>query len=194
MKFEDLHDVETDDILTCKALGAAFKVTDIDMGAKSTPIEVILIEGPPGLTSGSGNADSFDKCSRQWLYTSIKTARIWNSGSADEEVMDMDKLITLECLEPVDSAESKESKESKELVELVGSLTASRAAEIAKGRLMHEVLRRVNQAVHGDFGVFEIKVNDLDLDPVTPELEELGYVVRFSMQDDLFSVSWEPKL
>lgn len=32
MKFEDLNNVEIGDILTCKDLGATFKVTDIDMG------------------------------------------------------------------------------------------------------------------------------------------------------------------
>lgn len=43
MKFEDLNNVEIGDILTCKDLGATFKVTDIDMGASITPIRIDLI-------------------------------------------------------------------------------------------------------------------------------------------------------
>ncbi len=76
--------------------------------------------------------------------------------------------------------------------EALENLTASCAAEIVKGRLIREVLKRVRQAVYGELGTFEIKVKDLDLDPVTSDLEWLGYIVRFSMQDDEFTVSWEP--
>lgn len=53
---------------------------------------------------------------------------------------------------------------------------------------------RIREAISSNFGVFELKVPDLDLDPVTSDLEWLGYVVRFSMQEDEFTISWEPKL
>lgn len=53
---------------------------------------------------------------------------------------------------------------------------------------------RIRKAISSNYGVFEPKVPDLDLDPVTSDLEWLGYTVRFSMQDDEFTISWEPKL
>lgn len=74
------------------------------------------------------------------------------------------------------------------------AITASQAAELSKRKILRELMDRIRKAISSNFGVFELKVPDLDLDPVTPELEELGYVVRFSMQDDEFTISWEPKL
>lgn len=188
MKFEDLNYVEIGDILTCKDLDATFKVTDIDMGASITPVRVDLIDGPDDLTSGSYSGDDFDEDARQWLYADVEKLR--DQIPDIDDLIDMDKLITLERLEPLKPEESTELEESEELE----NLTANRAAEIVKGRLIREVLKRVRQAVYGELGTFELKVPDLDLDPVTSDLEELGYVVRFSMQDDVFAVSWEPKL
>ena len=188
MKFEDLHDVEIGDILTCKDLGATFKVTDIDMGASITPIRVDLIDGPDDLTSGTYGGDDFDEDARQWLYADVEKLR--DQILDIDDLIDMDKLITLERLEPLVSEESTEPEEH----EALEKLTANRAAEIVKGRLIREVLKRVRQAVYGELGTFEIKVPDLDLDPVTSDLEWLGYTVRFSMQEDEFTISWEPKL
>lgn len=110
-----------------------------------------------------------------------------------EDAVDMSKLITLDRLEPLQSVESVETAEFVEPAKLE-ILTASKATEITKRRLINEVLNRIEHVVNNTIGVFEIKISDFDLDPVTSELEELGYVVRFSMQDDEFTVSWEPKL
>lgn len=194
MKFEDLNNVEIGDILTCKDLGATFRVTDIDMGASITPIRVDLIFGPDDLTSGSYSGDDFDEDARQWLYTDVEKLR--DQILDIDDLIDMDKLITLERLEPLKLGESTEPEEHEahEEHEALENLTANRAAEIVKGRLIREVLKRVRQAVYGELGTFELKVPDLDLDPVTSDLEWLGYTVRFSMQDDEFTISWEPEL
>ena len=191
MKFEDLHDVEIGDILICKDLSATFKVVDIDMAASITPIRVDLIDGPDDLTSGSYSGDDFDEDARQWLYADVEKLR--DQIPDIDDLIDMDKLITLGRLEPLKLEESTELEEHEER-EALEKLTANRAAEIVKGRLIREVLKRVRQAVYGELSTFEIKVPDLDLDPVTSDLEWLGYTVRFSMQDDEFTISWEPEL
>lgn len=199
MKFEDLHDVEFGDILECKDLGAMFKVVDIDMAARHTPILVEMLSGyaTTDLTTGLTNSCRFDQCKKQWLYRDVEALQ---ERVPDYKAMiDVDNLITLEHLELVTFTETVEvveiaaPTEHEELVALE-NLTANRAAEIVKGRLIREVLKRVKQAVYGELGTFEIKVLDLDLDPVTSDLEWLGYTVRFSMKDDEFTVSWEPKL
>lgn len=199
MKFEDLHDVEIGDILECKGLDAKFKVVDIDMAARHTPILVEMLSGhaTTDLTTGLTNSCRFDESNKQWLYRDVEALQ---ERVPDYKAMiDVDNLITLEHLEPVTFTETVEDveiatpTEHEEQIELE-KLTASRAAEIVKGRLIREVLKRVRQAVYGELGTFEIKVKDLDLDPVTSDLEWLGYTVRFSMKDDEFTVSWEPKL
>ena len=199
MKFEDLHDVEFEDILECKDLGAMFKVVDIDMAARHTPILVEMLSGyaTTDLTTGLTNSCRFDQFKKQWLYRDVEALQ---ERVPDYKAMiDVDNLITLEHLELVTFTETVEvveiaaPTEHEELVALE-NLTANRAAEIVKGRLIREVLKRVKQAVYGELGTFEIKVLDLDLDPVTSDLEWLGYTVRFSMKDDEFTVSWEPKL
>lgn len=75
---------------------------------------------------------------------------------------------------------------------ILETLTASKAAEITKRRLVSEVLKRVEYTISNEIGVFDIKVRDLDLDPITEDLEKLGYRVRFSMKDDEFVISWDP--
>lgn len=199
MKFEDLHDVEFGDILECKDLGAKFKVVDIDMAASHTPILVEMLSGyaTTDLTTGLTDSCRFDESNKQWLYRDVE---VLQERVPDYKAMiDVDNLITLEQLEPVTFTEADGAveittpPEHEELVALE-NLTANRAAEIVKGRLIREVLKRVKQAVYGELGTFEIKVLDLDLDPVTSDLEWLGYTVRFSMKDDEFTVSWEPKL
>ena len=185
MKFDDLHDVEIGDILTCKDLGAIFKVTDIDMGANMTPIRVDLIDGPDDLTSGTYGDDDFDKDARQWLYADVKKLRFLTPNI--EELIDMDKLITLERLEPV-KTEFAVPTESEEFE----AIAASQAAELSKRKILRELMDRIREAISSDLGVFELKVPDLDLDSVTSDLEWLGYIVRFSMQDDEFTISWEP--
>ena len=188
MKFEDLNNVEIRDILTCKDLGATFEVVEIDMTTYTTPIKVEMLTGVYGLISGGLTFDKFDTAARQWLYLDVEIAR--NRIPDFDDKIDVSKLITLDRLEPAKLASCEESEEH----EALENLTANRAAEIVKGRLIREVLERVKQAIYRDLGVFEIKVKDLDLDPVTSDLEWLGYTVRFSMQDDEFTISWEPKL
>ncbi len=196
MKFEDLHDVEIGDILECKDLGAMFKVVDIDMAARHTPILVEMLSGyaTTDLTTGLTNSCRFDESNKQWLYANIEALR--DRVPDYKDMIDADNLITLEHLEPLNSSETVEgveiatSTESEEFE----AITASQAAELSKRKILRELMDRISEAISSDFGVFELKVPDLDLDPVTPELEELGYVVRFSMQDDEFTISWEPKL
>nr|DAV24258.1 MAG TPA: hypothetical protein [Caudoviricetes sp.] len=193
MKFEDLHDVEIGDILKCKDSDDSFEVIEIDMAAKYTPIRVQMTSGysTTELVSGVLDSDRFDESYKQWLYVDSEAIR--NQIPVYEDMIDASNLITLDRLEPLKLEESTESTEH-EAHEALENLTANRAAEIVKGRLIREVLKRVRQAVYGELGTFEIKVKDLDLDPVTSDLEWLGYTVRFSMKDDEFTVSWEPKL
>lgn len=191
MKFEDLNNVEIGDILTCKDLGATFKVTDIDMGASITPIRIDLIFGPNDLTSGTYRGDDFDEDARQWIYADVEKLR--DQIPDIDELIDMDKLITLERLELLAEVISPEFAVPTESEEFE-AITASQAAELSKRKILRELMDRIRKAISSDFGVFELKVPDLDLDPVTPELELLGYTVRFSMQDDEFTISWEPKL
>lgn len=191
MKFEDLNDVEIGDILKCKDLGAIFKVTDIDMGANMTPIRVDLIDGPDDLTSGTYGGDDFDEDARQWLYADVEKLRFLIPDIDD--LIDMDKLITLERLEPLAGDALPEHVVHAEAEEFE-AITASQAAELSKRKILRELMDRIRKAISSDFGVFEIKVKDLDLDPVTSDLEWLGYTVRFSMQDDEFTISWEPEL
>ena len=196
MKFEDLHDVEIGDILECKDLGAKFKVVDIDMAARHTPILVEVLSGyaTTDLTTGLTNSCRFDESNKQWLYANIEALR--DRVPDYKAMIDVDNLITLEHLEPLNSSETVEgveiatSTESEE----IEAITASQAAELSKRKILRELMDRIRKAISSDFGVFELKVPDLDLDPVTSDLEWLGYTVRFSMQDDEFTISWEPKL
>ena len=196
MKFEDLHDVEIEDILECKDLGATFKVVDIDMAARHTPILVEMLSGyaTTDLTTGLTNSCRFDESNKQWLYRDVEALR--DRVPDYKAMIDVDNLITLEHLESVTFTEMDVSPESAVPTESeeFEAITASQAAELSKRKILRELMDRIREAISSDFGVFELKVPDLDLDPVTPELEELGYVVRFSMQDDDFTISWEPKL
>lgn len=193
MKFEDLHDVDIGDVLKCKDSGATFKVVDIDMMAFRTPILVEMLSGyaTTDLTTGLTNSCRFDESNKQWLYANIEALR--DRVPDYKAMIDVDNLITLEHLEPLNSSETVED------VEIATSpepeiLTASKAMEISKRRLVSEVLKRVEDIVYSTIGVFEIKIPDLDLDPITEDLELLGYIVRLSMKDDEFTISWEPKL
>lgn len=195
MKFEDLHDVEIGDILECKDLGATFKVVDIDMAARHTPILVeLLSSNSTKLVSGALYNDEFDKSNEQWLYLSAAAFR--DIVPDFEKIIDVEDLITLERLEPVTFTEAVVSPEfaSPTESEEFEAITASQAAELSKRKILRELMDRIRKAISSDFGVFELKVPDLDLDPVTSDLEWLGYTVRFSMQDDEFTISWEPKL
>lgn len=195
MKFEDLHDVETGDILECKDLGAVFRVVDIDMAARHTPILVeLLSSNSTKLVSGALYNDEFDKSNEQWLYLSAAAFR--DIVPDFEKIIDVEDLITLERLEPVTFTEAVVSPEfaSPTESEEFEAITASQAAELSKRKILRELMDRIRKAISSNFGVFELKVPDLDLDPVTSDLEWLGYTVRFSMQDDEFTISWEPKL
>lgn len=190
MKFEDLHDVEIGDILKCKDLDAVFKVVDIDISARHTPIQVeLLSSNSTELVSGALYNDEFGKSNEQWLYLSAAVFRdiVLNF----EKFIDVEDLITLERLEPAQSFETVDPVDPTKLVKSE-ILTASKAAEITKRRLVAEVLKRVEQTISNEIGVFEIKVQDLDLDPITEDLETLGYKVRFSMKGDEFAISWDP--
>ena len=199
MKFEDLHDVEIGDILECKDLDAVFKVVDIDMAAGHTPILVEMLSGyaTTDLTTGLTNSCRFDESNKQWLYLDVEALR---ERVPDYKAMiDVDNLITLEHLEHLEPVTFTEAVVSPEFAsptesEEFEAITASQAAELSKRKILRELMDRIRKAISSNFGVFELKVPDLDLDPVTPELEELGYVVRFSMQDDEFTILWEPKL
>lgn len=163
------------------------------MMAFRTPILVEMLSGyaTTDLTTGLTDSCRFDQSNKQWLYTNTEALK---ERVPDYKTMvDVDNLITLEQLEPVTFTETVEDVEIATPTELE-KLTANRAAEIVKGRLIREVLKRVRQAVYGELGTFEIKVKDLDLDPITEDLEWLGYTVRLSMKDDEFTISWEPKL
>lgn len=114
-------------------------------------------------------------------------------------VIDVENLITLERLEPLVDVNEPDYENLKELTEPEESeefeaITASQAAELSKRKILRELMDRIRKAISSNFGVFELKVPDLDLDPVTSDLEWLGYTVRFSMRDDEFTISWEPKL
>lgn len=199
MKFEDLHDVEIGDILECKDLGAMFKVVDIDMAARHTPVLVEMLSGyaTTDLTTGLTNSCRFDESNKQWLYANIEALR--DRVPDYKAMIDVDNLITLEHLEPVTFTEAVEAVVSPEFAsptesEEFEAITASQAAELSKRKILRELMDRIRKAISSNFGVFELKVPDLDLDPVTSDLEWLGYTVRFSMQDDEFTISWEPKL
>lgn len=191
-----MNDVEIGDILECKDSGATFKVVDIDMMAFRTPILVEMLSGyaTTDLTTGLTNSCRFDESNKQWLYLDVEALQ--ERVPYYKDMIDVDNLITLEHLEPLNSSETVEgveiatSTESEEFE----AITASQAAELSKRKILRELMDRIRKAISSNFGVFELKVPDLDLDPVTPELEELGYVVRFSMQDDEFTILWELKL
>lgn len=193
MKFEDLHDVEIGDVLKCKDLDVTFEVVEIDMATKLTPIRVKMLSGYSSteLVSGVSTSDRFDESYKQWLYANPENLRAY--VPCLEDSVDVSKLITLDRLEPLVEVVSPEVAAPTESEEFE-AITASQAAELSKRKILRELMDRIREAISSDFGVFELKVPDLDLDPVTPELEELGYVVRFSMQDDEFTISWEPKL
>lgn len=196
MKFGDLHDVEIGDILECKDLGAKFKVVDIDMMAFHTPILVEMLSGyaTTDLTTGLTNSCRFDESNKQWLYLDVEALR--NRVPDYKAMIDVDNLITLEHLEPVTFTEAVISPEFAVPTESeeFEAITASQAAELSKRKILRELMDRIRKAISSNFGVFELKVPDLDLDPVTSDLEWLGYTVHFSMQDDEFTISWEPKL
>lgn len=199
MKFEDLHDVEVGDILKCKDTDDEFEVIEIDLGARYTPIRVKMISGfsVTELVSGVLDTDRFDESYKQWLYANREALQ--NQIPNYEDIIDASNLITLDRLEPLVDVTSPECENLEELTEPNESeefeaITASQAADLSKRKILRELMYRIRKAISSDFGVFELKVKDLDLDPVTSDLEELGYVVRFSMQDDEFTISWEPKL
>lgn len=193
MKFEDLNDVEIGDILECKDSGATFKVVDIDMMAFRTPILVEMLSGyaTTDLTTGLTNSCRFDESNKQWLYANPENLRVY--VPCLEDSVDVSKLITLDRLEPLVEVVSPVVAAPTESEEFE-AITASQAAELSKRKILRELMDRIRKAISSDFGVFELKVPDLDLDPVTSDLEWLGYTVRFSMQDDDFTISWEPKL
>lgn len=193
MKFEDLHDVDIGDVLKCKDLDVTFEVVEIDMATKLTPIRVKMLSGYSSteLVSGVSTSDRFDESYKQWLYANPENLRAF--VPCLEDSVDVGKLITLDRLEPLVEVVSPEFAVPTESEEFE-AITASQAAELSKRKILRELMDRIRKAISSDFGVFELKVPDLDLDPVTPELEELGYVVRFSMQDDEFTILWEPKL
>lgn len=182
MKFEDLHDVEIGDILKCKDLDVTFKLIDVDIAASDTPILVeLLSSNSTGLVSGVLASDRFDEFNNQWLYASVEALR--KHIPYCDGVIDVSKLITLDRLELVTltatvvSPEFAAPTESEEFE----AITASQAAELSKRKILRELMDRIRKAISSNFGVFELKVPDLDLDPVTSDLEWLGYVVRFSM-------------
>lgn len=196
MKFEDLNDVEIGDILECKDLGATFKVVDIDMAARHTPILVEMLSGyaTTDLTTGLTNSCRFDQSNKQWLYRDVEALQ--ERVPYYKDMIDVDNLITLEHLEPVTFTEAVVSPEFAAPTESeeFEAITASQAAELSKRKILRELMDRIRKVISSDFGVFELKVPDLDLDPVTSDLEWLGYTVHFSMAEDAFTVSWEPKL
>lgn len=193
MKFEDLHDVEVGDILKCKDLDVTFEVVEIDMATKLTPIRVKMLSGYSSteLVSGVSTSDRFDESYKQWLYANPENLRAF--VPCLEDSVDVSKLITLDRLEPLVEVVSPEYAAPTESEEFE-AITASQAAELSKRKILRELMDRIRKAISSNFGVFELKVPDLDLDPVTSDLEWLGYTVRFSMQDDEFTISWEPKL
>lgn len=83
MKFEDLHDVEIGDILECKDLGAKFKVVDIDMAARHTPILVEMLSGyaTTDLTTGLTNSCRFDQSKNNGYIGMLKRCKMMNSPS-----------------------------------------------------------------------------------------------------------------
>ena len=199
MKFEDLHDVDIGDVLKCKDLDVTFEVVEIDMATKLTPIRVKMLSGYSSteLVSGVLTSDRFDESYKQWLYANPENLRVY--VPCLEDSVDVSKLITLDRLEPLVDVNEPEYENSKELTESEESeefeaITASQAADLSKRKILRELMDRIRKAISSNFGVFELKVPDLDLDPVTSDLEWLGYTVRFSMQDDEFTISWEPKL
>lgn len=198
MKFEDLHDVEIGDILKCKDLDVTFKIIDVDIAASDTPILVELLSGnSTGLVSGVLSSDRFDEFNNQWLYASVEALR--KHIPYYDGAIDVSKLITLDRLEPLVDVNEPDYENLKELTEPeefeeFEAITASQAAELSKRKILRELMDRIRKAISSNFGVFELKVPDLDLDPVTSDLEWLGYTVRFSVQDDEFTISWRPKL
>lgn len=193
MKFEDLHDVDIGDVLKCKDLDVTFEVVEIDMATKLTPIRVKMLSGYSSteLVSGVSTSDRFDESYKQWLYANPENLRAY--VPCLEDSVDVSKLITLDRLEPLVEVVSPEYASPTESEEFE-AITASQAAELSKRKILRELMDRIRKAISSNFGVFELKVPDLDLDPVTSDLEWLGYTVRFSMQDDEFTISWEPKL
>ena len=196
MKFEDLHDVDIGDVLKCKDLDVTFEVVEIDMATKLTPIRVKMLSGYSSteLVSGVSTSDRFDESYKPWLYANPENLRAY--VPCLEDSVDVSKLITLDRLEPLVDVTEPEYENLKEPTESeeFEAITASQAAELSKRKILRELMDRIRKAISSNFGVFELKVPDLDLDPVTSDLEWLGYTVRFSMQDDEFTISWEPKL
>ena len=166
------------------------------MAARHTPILVEMLSGyaTTDLTTGLTNSCRFDESNKQWLYANIAALR--DRVPDYKAMIDVDNLITLEHLESVTFTEADEAVEYVEIATPTEPeiLTASKAAELSKRKILRELMDRIRKAISSDFGVFELKVPDLDLDPITEDLELLGYTVHFSMAEDAFTISWEPKL
>ena len=189
MRYEDLHDVEIGDILKFKETGDEFEVIEIDLDARFTPVRVAMTSdyATTELVSGILDSDQFDKSYKQWLY--VNPEALQDQVPLYKNIIDADNLITLDRLELAPLAEFTEPVKPAKSAK-TETLTASKAAEITKQRLVDEVLKRVEQTVSNEIGVFEIKVQDLD--PITEDLEALGYRVRLSMKDDESAISWDP--
>lgn len=183
MRLEDLQNVSVGDILKCKDIDAKFKVTEIDLSSEFAPLQVELIEGPSDLTTGTREIDRFDRVwgYNQWVYVDIEVLR----KAQGVKGVYSGRLITLARLE-LDDDEPQEIQEPQELEKL----TAFKAAEITKRRLIGEVLDRIKNAILNGIGVWQIKVQDLDLNPVWVELEALGYAVSYDVQSNEFEISW----
>lgn len=154
----------------------------------------LLSSNSTGLVSGVLASDRFDEFNNQWLYASVEALR--KHIPYCDGAIDVSKLITLDRLEPLVDVTEPEYENLKELTELeeFEAITASQAAELSKRKILRELMDRIRKAISSNFGVFELKVPDLDLDHVISDLETLGYTVRLSMKDDEFTISWEPKL
>lgn len=181
MNVKDLEYIKAGDQLYHRRLGAIFEVVEINLGNTSAPLHVKLVNGPKGLVSGALKIDDFDSFGSQWIFASMEIAR--DVANAEALVINEDKLVTVEDLDLMGEVSSAPAE----------VLTACKAVEISKNILINEVMERIQREI-STIGVWEITIEDLDLDPVTSDLEWLGYTVRFSMQDDEFTISWEPKL
>ena len=181
MNAKDLEYVKAGDQLYHRRLGAIFEVVEINLGNTSAPLHVKLVNGPKGLVSGALKIDDFDSFGSQWIFASMEIAR--DVANAEALVINEDKLVTVEDLDLMGEVSSAPAE----------VLTASKAVEISKNILINEVMERIQREI-STIGVWEITIEDLDLDPVTSDLEWLGYTVRFSMQDDEFTISWKPEL
>lgn len=181
MNVKDLEYIKAGDQLYHRRLGAIFEVVEINLGNTSAPLHVKLVNGPKGLVSGALKIDDFDSFGSQWIFASMEIAR--DVANAEALVINEDKLVTAEDLDLMGEVSSAPTE----------VLTASKAVEISKNILINEVMERIQREI-STIGVWEITIEDLDLDPVVADLTKLGYSVTFSMQIDAFKVSWLPKI